>query len=80
MTDGDFNLNSGINGTIFAYGQTASGKTYTMMGGEDEPGLVKYAVDEVFNAVQKVIFTVAEVYSVRFTFCTFACCFSSNKI
>ena len=32
----------GFNSTIFAYGQTASGKTYTMMGPDDlsEKGLI----------------------------------------
>ena len=33
----------GFNSTIFAYGQTASGKTHTMMGpddSEDDPGLI----------------------------------------
>lgn len=28
------NVLSGYNGTIFAYGQTASGKTFTIMGGK----------------------------------------------
>lgn len=27
---------NGINGTIFAYGQTGTGKTYTMLGGETD--------------------------------------------
>ena len=31
----------GINGTMFAYGQTASGKTFTMQGGGDSPGASK---------------------------------------
>ncbi|XP_067947621.1 kinesin-related protein 4-like [Watersipora subatra] len=41
----------GINGTIFAYGQTASGKTHTMLGSPTERGLVEYAVNELFELV-----------------------------
>jgi centromeric protein E len=30
----------GFNGTIFAYGQTASGKTHCMVGNNDSPGII----------------------------------------
>eukprot|EP00466_Bigelowiella_natans_P018008 jgi/Bigna1/40706/e_gw1.45.20.1 len=36
----------GVNGTIFAYGQTSSGKTYSMS------GIIKRAVDEIFDHIQ----------------------------
>ncbi|ORX82019.1 kinesin-domain-containing protein [Anaeromyces robustus] len=36
----------GLNGTVFAYGQTASGKTYSMMGVENQPGIIPQAVDD----------------------------------
>ncbi|RKO84700.1 kinesin motor domain-containing protein, partial [Blyttiomyces helicus] len=36
----------GINGTVFAYGQTASGKTYSMMGIEEQPGVIPQSVDD----------------------------------
>ncbi|NWR27384.1 CENPE protein, partial [Tachuris rubrigastra] len=41
----------GYNGTIFAYGQTASGKTYTMMGNEDSVGIIPKAVQHVFKII-----------------------------
>ncbi len=42
----------GINGTVFAYGQTASGKTYTMKGlGRRNPGLIPLAVQDVFSYI-----------------------------
>ena len=42
-------------GTIFAYGQTASGKTFTMMGaGLEHPGIIPFAVTEMFMYIQKV--------------------------
>ncbi|CAN7942163.1 unnamed protein product, partial [Ixodes hexagonus] len=44
----------GFNGTLFAYGQTASGKTRTMMGSDQEPGLIPLAVREVFNIIENV--------------------------
>ena len=41
-------------GTIFAYGQTASGKTYTMMGDDKSLGIIPLAVLELFNIIKKV--------------------------
>ncbi|NXV50361.1 CENPE protein, partial [Uria aalge] len=44
----------GYNGTIFAYGQTASGKTYTMMGNEDSVGIIPKAVQHVFKVICEI--------------------------
>ncbi|EDX04686.1 GD23772 [Drosophila simulans] len=41
----------GFNGTIFAYGQTSSGKTYTMMGDERNPGVMVLAAKEIFQQI-----------------------------
>ncbi|XP_048366030.1 centromere-associated protein E isoform X8 [Sphaerodactylus townsendi] len=41
----------GYNGTIFAYGQTASGKTYTMLGTESSPGILPMAIEDVFKTI-----------------------------
>ena len=50
----------GLNGTIFAYGQTSSGKTYTMqgagnleqgMGGGGEGGVVHMAAHDIFSQI-----------------------------
>ncbi|XP_023075892.2 centromere-associated protein E isoform X2 [Piliocolobus tephrosceles] len=43
----------GYNGTIFAYGQTASGKTYTMMGSEDHLGVTPRAIHDIFQKIKK---------------------------
>ena len=47
----------GLNGTIFAYGQTSSGKTYTMQGGgsadRDTEGIVHMAAKDIFHYIQK---------------------------
>ncbi|KAM9339637.1 LOW QUALITY PROTEIN: centromere-associated protein E [Symphorus nematophorus] len=42
----------GYNGTIFAYGQTSSGKTFTMMGSDHIPGVIPLAVDDVFQTIK----------------------------
>lgn len=42
-------------GTIFAYGQTSSGKTFTMMGSGRVPGVIPLAVEEVFQTIKHVI-------------------------
>ncbi len=41
----------GINGTMFAYGQTSSGKTYTMKGTENELGIIPLAVNHLFHYI-----------------------------
>ncbi|XP_058798615.1 centromere-associated protein E-like [Phymastichus coffea] len=41
----------GFNGTVFAYGQTSSGKTYTMLGTETEPGVIPMAVEHMFDSI-----------------------------
>uniref|UniRef100_A0A182WC17 Kinesin motor domain-containing protein n=1 Tax=Anopheles minimus TaxID=112268 RepID=A0A182WC17_9DIPT len=45
---------NGINGTIFAYGQTSSGKTYTMIGNDREPGVVPLTAREIFEQIKKI--------------------------
>ncbi|OAY51041.1 kinesin-like protein KIN-7N isoform X1 [Manihot esculenta] len=42
----------GFNGTAFAYGQTSSGKTFTMNGSETDPGIIHRAVKDIFNKIQ----------------------------
>ena len=44
----------GFNGTIFAYGQTSSGKTYTMSGVLDNPehqGIIPRMINQVFSHI-----------------------------
>jgi len=38
----------GYNATIFAYGATGAGKTYTMMGTNSKPGIMFLAMNELF--------------------------------
>ena len=45
---------SGYNGTIFAYGQTSSGKTHTMEGVLESPtlqGIIPRIVQDIFNHI-----------------------------
>ena len=44
----------GFNGTVFAYGQTSSGKTHTMRGSADEPGIIPLAVAEIFDKIHSM--------------------------
>ena len=44
----------GFNGTVFAYGQTSSGKTHTLMGTDDDPGITIQAVTDVFSMIAAI--------------------------
>ncbi|NWX12368.1 KIF19 protein, partial [Aegotheles bennettii] len=43
---------SGCNATIFTYGPTGCGKTYTMLGTDGEPGICVRALGELFQAIE----------------------------
>ncbi|TQE05873.1 hypothetical protein C1H46_008556 [Malus baccata] len=43
----------GFNGTVFAYGQTNSGKTHTIRGSATEPGVIPLAVRDMFDIIQE---------------------------
>ncbi|VDN02732.1 unnamed protein product, partial [Thelazia callipaeda] len=42
---------AGYNGTIFAYGQTSSGKTYTIFGSDDSEGIVQMTLNTIFAKI-----------------------------
>ena len=42
---------NGFNATVFAYGATGAGKTYTMLGNEKEPGIMPLTLKELFNKI-----------------------------
>ncbi|KAG4385143.1 hypothetical protein GLYMA_12G038600v4 [Glycine max] len=42
----------GVNGTVFAYGVTSSGKTHTMHGDQYSPGIIPLAIKDVFSIIQ----------------------------
>ncbi|KAG7657865.1 P-loop containing nucleoside triphosphate hydrolase [Arabidopsis suecica] len=44
----------GFNGTAFAYGQTSSGKTFTMTGSETDPGIIRRSVRDVFERIHMI--------------------------
>lgn len=41
----------GLNGTVFAYGATGSGKTHTMVGNPSDPGLMVLSLEDIFRNV-----------------------------
>jgi kinesin family protein 23 len=52
-------LLEGKNGLLFSYGVTGSGKTYSMVGNQQEPGILQRCLDTVFNSIS---FTQAKKY------------------
>ncbi|CAD8209177.1 unnamed protein product [Paramecium pentaurelia] len=46
-------LISGQNVTIFAYGATGSGKTHTMMGSQNQQGIIPRALNDLFGRLSK---------------------------
>ena len=60
---------NGFNATVFAYGATGSGKTYTMLGTGEQPGIMPRAITDLFNYVRghgdkeyKIKFSYLEIY------------------
>uniref|UniRef100_F7DUN3 Kinesin-like protein n=1 Tax=Xenopus tropicalis TaxID=8364 RepID=F7DUN3_XENTR len=43
---------SGYNATVFAYGPTGTGKTYTMLGLDSEPGIYIRTLNDLFRAIE----------------------------
>ncbi|KAL3678138.1 hypothetical protein R1sor_021094 [Riccia sorocarpa] len=43
----------GLNATVFAYGATGSGKTHTMAGTPEDPGLMVLSLQAIFNLISK---------------------------
>eukprot|EP01060_Flectonema_neradi_P017641 TRINITY_DN2449_c2_g1_i2.p1 TRINITY_DN2449_c2_g1~~TRINITY_DN2449_c2_g1_i2.p1 ORF type:complete len:1766 (+),score=567.58 TRINITY_DN2449_c2_g1_i2:109-5406(+) len=64
----------GWSGTVFAYGQTSSGKTHTMMGSNEHSGIVQLALHYMWQEIERdtdadfiVRCTCMEVYNERLT-------------
>ena len=60
----------GYNTVMFMYGQTSSGKTFTLFGGDRVPGLVQYTMERVYELTKKskdseyvIKLTYAELYN-----------------
>ncbi|ACO64983.1 predicted protein, partial [Micromonas commoda] len=45
---------NGQNGTVFAYGATGSGKTYTMIGTRNDPGMMPLSLMDIFDAIRSM--------------------------
>jgi kinesin family protein 18/19 len=43
---------NGFNATVFAYGATGAGKTYTMLGNDENPGIMPNTLAELFKKVE----------------------------
>ncbi|XP_078148535.1 kinesin-like protein KIN-8A isoform X2 [Carex rostrata] len=43
----------GQNGTVFCYGSTGAGKTYTMLGITDNPGVMVLAIKDLFAKIRE---------------------------
>ena len=61
---------NGYNATVFAYGATGAGKTYTMLGNDINPGIMPLTLRELFNKVNsfndreyKLKFWYLEIYN-----------------
>ena len=63
-------VTNGYNATVFAYGATGAGKTYTMLGNENNPGIMPLTLRELFLKVNsfndreyKLKFWYLEIYN-----------------
>jgi kinesin family protein 18/19 len=56
----------GFNSTVFAYGATGSGKTHTMLGTNDQPGVMFQTMSEIFLRLQELL--ADRDYEIRISF------------
>ncbi|CAG9319248.1 unnamed protein product [Blepharisma stoltei] len=63
LIDGILN---GFNATVFAYGATGAGKTYTMLGEADSPGMMLMTFVELFTKVEEL--TLERAYKVKLSY------------
>ena len=52
----------GYNTTIFAYGSTGSGKSYTMTGTSASPGIIPRAISEIFSIIETTAAQESDVF------------------
>ena len=45
---------NGFNATVFAYGATGAGKTYTMLGDDENPGIMSLTFGELFKKIKNL--------------------------
>lgn len=57
---------NGYNATVFAYGATGAGKTHTMIGDSENPGLMILTFEEVFALISSL--SVERQYKVKLTY------------
>lgn len=58
----------GYNSTVLAYGQTSTGKTHTMTGKRDDPGLIPLCVKDCFKYVRENASDEPREYLFRFSY------------
>ena len=47
------NVINGFNATVFAYGVTGAGKTYTMLGNDENPGIMVWTLRELYKKIKE---------------------------
>ncbi|KAG7385453.1 hypothetical protein PHYPSEUDO_001489 [Phytophthora pseudosyringae] len=62
----------GYHSSVFLYGQTGTGKTYTMQGGRGDPGIIQLGVQDIFDHIERhanmeflLRFSYLEIYNER---------------
>ncbi len=64
-------LLNGYNACIVAYGQTGTGKTWSMLGSREAPGLIPQSLDELFSLLREG--ESSHRFSVQVCVCVYRC-------
>ena len=62
------NIMNGFNSTVFAYGATGSGKTYTMVGTDSNPGLMVKSIQDLFAKVNEQQTAADKHFTIKFSY------------
>ncbi len=55
----------GFNATVFAYGATGAGKTFTMLGSASEPGIMILTLRDLYRRIEVLRETTGNIVNVR---------------
>jgi DNA replication protein DnaC len=55
----------GYNSTLFAYGATGTGKSFSMIGSDREDGIMQRAIHDIFDLIEQVYLYIVKIHTLN---------------